>query len=175
MNIFMLHTDPAKAAQAHIDRHVVKMLIEYAQIMSSVHRFWTPADKINPILYRLTHKNHPSVKWASQSRAEYIWLRNLWEELHVEYKRRYGLHKTHGSFAKLYHYLYFPPNEMPNIHATEATVTPYMAKEFQAVGPDYKHINPVIAYRNYYRDTKTLDASGKPMAIWTNRGKPEWF
>lgn len=148
------------------------MMIEYAQIMSSVHRLWTPADKINPILYRLTHKNHPSVKWASQSRAEYIWLRTLWEELHVEYKHRYGLNKTHGSFAKLYPDLYFPPDGMPSIPS--ATAAPYMAKEFQAVG-DMKHHDPVKAYREYYRKTKQFDASGKPMAKWTNRGKPDWF
>ena len=176
MNIFMLDTCPRKAAQAHIDRHVVKMLIEYAQILSAVHHLWDDPNDIPVEIYKLTHKNHPSVKWASKSRAEYIWLRELWTELHIEYIYRYGAGKAdprHASVKKLFAPLYFPPSKMPGVPL--ATATPYMAKEFQAVGPDLKHIDPVEAYREYYRTTKQFDAKGNPMAKWTKRGKPEWF
>jgi len=34
MNVFALHTDPVIAAQMHADKHVVKMIIEYAQLTS---------------------------------------------------------------------------------------------------------------------------------------------
>ena len=38
MNIFYLHKDPVICAEYHIDKHVVKMPIEYAQLMSTAHR-----------------------------------------------------------------------------------------------------------------------------------------
>ena len=38
MNIFYLHKDPKICAEQHLDKHVVKMLIEYAQLMSTAHR-----------------------------------------------------------------------------------------------------------------------------------------
>ena len=38
MNIFALDQSPEKAAQMHLDRHVVKMIIEYAQLLSTAHR-----------------------------------------------------------------------------------------------------------------------------------------
>lgn len=38
MNIFYLSKDPELAAQYHCDKHVVKMIIEYAQLLSTAHR-----------------------------------------------------------------------------------------------------------------------------------------
>ena len=38
MNIFYLHKDPEISAKMHCDKHVVKMIIEYAQLMSTAHR-----------------------------------------------------------------------------------------------------------------------------------------
>lgn len=38
MNIFVLSQDPREAAQMHLDKHVVKMIIEYAQLLSTAHR-----------------------------------------------------------------------------------------------------------------------------------------
>jgi hypothetical protein len=38
MNIFVLDNDPKLAAQMHLDKHVVKMIIEYAQLLSTAHR-----------------------------------------------------------------------------------------------------------------------------------------
>jgi len=172
----MLDTDPQKAAQYHIDRHVTKMILETAQILSTVHHIWDDPDHVPIEIYKPTHRNHPSVKWAATSRAEYLWLRELWTELHIEYMYRYGAGKhdpRHASVKKLYAALYFPPYKMPDIHSTAAA--PYMSKEFQAMPVDLKRINPVDAYREYYRTSKQTDASGKPMAKWTKRGKPEWF
>lgn len=173
----MLDTDPKLAAQAHIDRHVVKMLIEYAQILSAAHRIWTAPEDIHPDLYRLTHKNHPSVKWAALNRYNYTWLHALWISLHEEYRHRYGATKWHASYGKLWTRLYAPPYDMPLFPRPdyEAPFTSLeMKPEHQAVG-DLKQNNPVDAYREYYRTTKVTDAKGKLMAIWTNRGKPEWF
>lgn len=38
MNIFALDSEPKLAARYHLDRHCVKMILEYAQILSTVHR-----------------------------------------------------------------------------------------------------------------------------------------
>lgn len=38
MNIFVLHDEPSLAARDHCDKHVVKMVLEYAQLMSTAHR-----------------------------------------------------------------------------------------------------------------------------------------
>lgn len=38
MNIFHLDRDPVVAARMMCDKHVVKMIVEYAQLMSTAHR-----------------------------------------------------------------------------------------------------------------------------------------
>ena len=38
MNLFYLHKDPVQSAEMHCDKHVVKMIIEYAQMLSTAHR-----------------------------------------------------------------------------------------------------------------------------------------
>ena len=38
MNIFVLDKNPIKAAQQHCDKHVVKMILESAQMLSTAHR-----------------------------------------------------------------------------------------------------------------------------------------
>ena len=39
MNIFYLHEDPIQNIKWHVDKHVVKMATEYAQLLSTAHRF----------------------------------------------------------------------------------------------------------------------------------------
>lgn len=188
MNIFFLARDPEAAAEYHIDRHVTKMMVEYAQILSTVWHIHWPSNAANHAahgyVYRPTHRNHPSVKWAADNPNNYAWLVRLWQSLHEEYQFRYGGQKFHMSYLKCHSTLkYIPhPECRPARPGGLATFAPTfcdqskitMASNFQAVG-DFKRDDPVDAYRLYYRSTKTLDASGKPMAIWTKRGKPEWF
>jgi hypothetical protein len=38
MNIFVLDTNPAKAAKYHNNKHCVKMILETAQLLSTAHR-----------------------------------------------------------------------------------------------------------------------------------------
>ena len=38
MNIFFIDRDPVLAARYHCDKHVPKMIVEYAQLMSTAHR-----------------------------------------------------------------------------------------------------------------------------------------
>lgn len=164
MNIFMLCKNPTAAAQFHNDKHTVKMLLEYPQILSTAHFL---CDGPNTLFYKPTHKGHPSVKWAAASVHNYRWLWYLWHDLHEEYRFRYGANKTHKAWADLGATLKTPPK---NISSLEVPMT----REYQAVG-DMKQDDPVAAYRDYYIKTKQVTSAGKPMAIWSRRGTPEWF
>ena len=38
MNLFYLHDNPKDCANMHVDKHCVKMILEYAQLLSTAHR-----------------------------------------------------------------------------------------------------------------------------------------
>ena len=72
MNIFYLHRDPVAAAQMQCDKHVVKMILESAQMLSTAHRVLdgdTYADLRG--MYKLAHKNHPSTRWVRSNYRHY--------------------------------------------------------------------------------------------------------
>ena len=89
MNIFYLdfHTD--KCAEYHCDKHVLKMIIEYAQLLSTAHRVLDGDDCIGfEKLYRVAHKNHPCTIWVRENKKHYRWLFDLWKSLSQEYTLR---------------------------------------------------------------------------------------
>jgi len=150
MNIFVLHTDPARAAQDHCDRHVVKMLLETAQLLCSVH---DPGEAP----YRRTHYSHPCSVWARASLQNYDWLVGLGEALAREYTRRYG--KVHKSQRVVE----WAEQNVPDLPSTGQT--PFVL----AMPEEYKQDCPVRAYRAYYRGEKGW-------ARWDKIGNvPEWF
>ena len=77
MNIFVLDEDVEKCAEYHCDKHVIKMILESAQMMSAVVRL-----NGHDTGYKLTHKNHPCTIWARKSLSNYIWLKSLISLLH---------------------------------------------------------------------------------------------
>jgi len=83
MNIFVLDNNIQKAAEYHVDKHVVKMILESAQILSTVVRS-TRIDKG----YKSTHEKHPCVLWCKSSLSNWRWLKSLSEALNEEYKYR---------------------------------------------------------------------------------------
>ena len=96
MNIFYLHRDPHKAAEYQYNKHVVKMILESAQMLCTAHHCIMGSDADVP--YKLAHRNHPSTKWARQSGQNYAWLYYHMMELGREYEKRYG--KKHLSIIK---------------------------------------------------------------------------
>ena len=100
MNIFFLDEDSKMCAQAHCDKHVVKMILEYAQMMSTAHRVLDPPSELIEPMYKPTHKNHPAAVWVRESDANYKWLYDLWFWLAKEYWWRYD--KMHKTWEKLY-------------------------------------------------------------------------
>ena len=173
MNRFILDIDPEKAAQYHCDKHVVKMILEEAQMLSTAHRIldgtqyvaysgrkikrWALSDDRENILYKATHVNHPCTQWSIQTSSNYKWGFLLFTMLLQEYTFRYGKH--HKSEA-LIPYLQNTPN---NISVGKLTNFP------QAMPVDCKAENSIDAYRNYYINYK------KSFAKWTKRETPDWF
>jgi hypothetical protein len=96
MNIFYLHEDPKKAAEYQYNKHVVKMILESAQMLCTAHHLLDGPDADVP--YKIAHKNHPSTVWARQSSQNYAWLYYHMVALGDEYTKRYG--KTHLTIKK---------------------------------------------------------------------------
>lgn len=152
MNIFLLDNDLEQCARAHVDRHVVKMITEYAQLLSSAVRL-SGIDAG----YKLTHANHPSAIWTRESLDNWIWLRELATELNYEWRYRYDHAHDHKAFEMI------KSLPMPNIPRSGMT-------QFRLAMPDdVKVDDPVQSYRNYYNVHK------QHIAKWTNRDMPDWF
>ena len=157
MNIFYLDKDINKAAEYHNDKHCVKMILEYAQLLCTAHRE-LDGDNANENLYKSTHKNHPSAKWVRESKANYEYLYRLFNALCNEYTHRYG--KTHLTYQKLHNVLATPPHNIPDKEFTEPT---------PAMPDDVKNNDSLKAYRDYYKKYKSH------LAVWTKRDTPEWY
>jgi hypothetical protein len=94
MNIFFLSLSPKEAARLHCDKHVVKMIIETAQMLYSAHWMLNP-EGLKPTAYKIAHKNNPCSIWVRTSLTNYLWLASLGYWLCKEYNHRYGDHKVH--------------------------------------------------------------------------------
>jgi len=154
MQIFVLDKDPKKAARMLCDKHVVKMIVESAQILSTAHHLTN--SKYKDLLYKKTHEKHPCVIWANESKENYVWLLEHLKELLKEYTYRYG--KTHKTI-EIKKILENIPNLL-NIGLTEFA---------QATPEEYKEKNAIKAYRKYYKKEKA------DFAKWTKRTAPSWF
>lgn len=179
MNIFYLDNDPKTCAQMHLDKHVVKMILEYCQLLSTAHRVldgeeyigktktgrnvkrWILPDKREEIVYSATHINHPSAVWARQSELNYQWLYSLLKELCAEYTHRYGkVHKCES--IGLVNLLQVTPLSISgNSNFTEPT--PAMPDQYKVSG------DSIQSYKNYYIHEKHR------FAKWTKRDAPIWF
>jgi len=159
----MLFAKPKKCAEMHCDKHVVKMVLEYAQILCTTHRVVDEIDNDDvtyEIFYKKTHVNHPSVKWARETLGNYTWLYCLFKHLCKEYTRRYN--KIHLCDKKLRKLLKTPPKHINN--DMSITVLP------QCMPDDCKiKSNSIIAYRTYYIKEKAY------FAKWKHNNIPRWF
>jgi hypothetical protein len=180
MNIFYLHEDAKTSAMMHVDSHASKMIIEYAQLMSTAHRvldgkqvkrlskknrllttYDHPDPQLDHTLYKSCHVNHPSGIWVRQSKKNYRWLYEMWTELNTEFMYRYNKNVPHESFRKLEMVLATPPKNMYELGFCE----PY-----QAMFEDVKNPNSSLqAYHDYYIKYK------QHLAKWTKRGVPYWY
>ena len=136
MNIFYLDECPRKAAQLQYNKHVVKMILESAQMLCSAHHVLGNPDDVP---YKLAHKNHPSTIWVRENSLHYDWLYEHFCALQGEYYKRYG--KTHMSFDKCYVPCMSHPANIPH--------EPFEQPP-QCMPDEYKDECSVKAYWNYY-------------------------
>ena len=153
MNIFVLDNDHKKCAEYHCDKHTVKMILEYAQILSTNVRIVNDCE----VGYKITHRNHPCTVWARQSLSNWLWLKKLSFHLNEEYKYRYGHVRNHKSYDVI--------ESLPAPNIPDMGLTPFA----QAM-PDYcKSDDAVDAYRRYYILEK------KDIVNWKKRNLPNWY
>lgn len=162
MNIFVLSKILKYCAIYLPDKHVVKMILEYAQLLSTAHHVLSTEGKKPPEgIYRKTHVNHPCAIWVRKSDKNYTWLYNLWILTLKEYTFRFK--KIHAS-SRLISVL---KNLPPKIPITSKR-TPFA----QAMPENYRKSlsKTVDAYRNYFIGAKSHLAKWKPP-----RSKPYWW
>lgn len=176
MNIFSVDDSPEFSAMSLVDSHVVKMILETAQLLSTAHRVldgveytdksktgrnikrWKLNDSRDTVLYSATHVSHPSAVWVRETSGNYDWLYFHFLALLKEYTFRYGKqHKCAFLVAPL-------------------VIAPYNLKlgrrtEFACAMPDEYKISydAVTNYRDYYARGK------KHLHKWTKRERPEWI
>lgn len=152
MNIFYLHRDPVKAAQIQYDKHVVKMILESAQMLCTAHHVYGNPDDVP---YKQAHLNHPSTIWTRSSRPNYFWLYKHMIALGEEYTKRYG--KIHMTIDKCKLPLSFCPDGITSETFTEPP---------QAMPDQYKVPGcSVTAYWNYYEGEKYSVANKREKLI----------
>ena len=182
MNIFYLDKDPIEAAKQSCDKHVVKMIVESAQMLSTAHRMidgnlytdktktgrkikrWKhPNPNMEKTLYKACHTGHPSTVWVMESAYNYHWLYKHMMALNTEFKMRYGHILDHKTIQLLEGALMYPPK---NISLNTIATDPPPAM------PDYCKIpgDSVASYRKYYIYEKQRFATWKsPSTV------PAWY
>lgn len=153
MNIFILDNDISKNVLYHADKHVIKMILESAQMLSTAVRL-SGIDAG----YKPTHIKHPCVLWVSSSLSNWRWLLDLTKGLNEEWRYRYNHKNNHKSFDVA--------TSLPEPNIDDIGITP-----FAVCMPDDVKIDndPVKSYRNYYKINKSHIHS------WKNREIPEWI
>lgn len=164
MNIFAVHQDPVVAAGMLPDPHVVKMILESAQIASTVLR---GEGREDAFLYKATHARHPCVKWAARSRANLAWVVVHGLGLAAEYNRRFGReHKTRAVLAAIGELLAEGVPLASWIESSWQTAEPFTL----AMPDEYKRADPIESYRLYMRSEKNH------LARWRAPGhRPYWW
>lgn len=182
MNIFILHEDPVIAAQLQCNKHIVKMTLESAQMLSTAHRMldgytiqgisksgkrsvkhWThPNKELDTILYKAVHFSHPCTVWTMETSSNYIWHYQHFVALCDEFQYRYN--KKHMSDDKLRVILKTIPS---NIKIGPLTIHPLaMGSNPECMDKE----DPVKSYRSFYQ---TKQARFK--MEWSKRDVPNWF
>ena len=188
MNIFALHWKQRKAARWHVDKHVVKMLLEYCQLLYTAHwalyypellackspialsraqkklsimQFAPLCDSSKEPTYRPCHIHHPCATWARATLGNYKWLAKLGIEVAREYTHRFG--KEHSCQKHIEWLATHRPPTLRNILRQPFVIA--MNEEFQISK------NAIESYRNYYNTQKRE----KGIITYTKRHVPHWI
>jgi hypothetical protein len=180
MNLFILDKNPETAARLQCDKHVVKMIVESGQMLSTAHRvldgiellkpsksgktmqkYWRLTGAKEEALYKAVHVGHPCTEWTMESSTNYGWHLVHFVSLCDEYTYRYGkVHKT----SELIGHLMDLPRNIP-----EGPMTDF--KLAMGSNPEcFFYGDPVKSYRAFYQTKQD-----RFKMTWTKRDIPEWF
>jgi len=159
MNIFHLHKDPKICAEYHCDRHVVKMILETAQMLSTAYRKHCGDDIL---LYKSVYPKHPMTLWVGESVENFNYAHKLGKELGLQYYKRYG--RIHKSSAIM---IAFDLGRLSNVE--DRFPSQYFTRPPLCMPDEYKSGDYVQSYRNYYIGDK------KRFAKYTNTSTPEFM
>lgn len=155
MNIFYLDHDIDTSVSYHIDKHVIKIPLECAQMLSTANRSCGLDEG-----YKSSYINHPMNKWVRTCLENWFWMKSYAISLNEEYKFRYNKKQNHKSIDVI------NSLSIPNLPRFG-----YMTDPPCCMPDHYKINNDVVqSYRNYYRQEKIKIASWK-----TPRSKPAWL
>jgi len=157
MNLFILSLIPKEIAEAMMDKHVIKILLEAVQMLCSAMHVLEPG--IHPGIYKMAHKNHPVTIWCRTSRENFEWTLQLVDCMHEEWRYRYGHTKVHKSYVVATYLREHVPAQFPVSGMTRFAL---------AMPDEYKREDPVESYRRYY-------ISKRSFATWKKRDPPKWF
>lgn len=160
MNIFYLDHDPAVAARYHCDKHVIKMILESAQLLCTAINYHA-GKQVTP--YKSTHVSHPCSIWVRESFENWSYVYQLMFDLEFEWRYRWQHTKKHSSVVALSG-TNITALAIAHIPAGQLT-TPALAMPTLYQIPN----DPVESYRTYYRISK------HNLLQYTRRERPEWL
>ncbi|OMJ77583.1 hypothetical protein SteCoe_22791 [Stentor coeruleus] len=152
MNIFVLSLQIIECAMFHCDQHVIKMILESAQMLCTA--CVMTGGKAG---YKPAHKNHPCTLWVMSSLSNWRWLKSLAIALNDEYKYRYKKEVDHKSINVI--------NELDEPKIEDKGLLPFAL----AMPDEFRDPDPVLAYRKYYAGAKYR------FATWRSRDIPQWY
>lgn len=196
MNIFYLSEDPRQAAEWMVDKHVVKMILETAQILSTVHRVIDGQEV--EVTYKIPAKvvempfEGTTITKPAKMRKKKVWVlednRNdiLYAATHINHPSTVWARQSVENYNWLVDHLFALSDEYTYRYGKRhATITklglvlqspPFALKEWDATlmpscMPDECKIStdPVMNYREYYRTSKAS------MHSWKKRDVPFWI
>lgn len=163
MNIFWLHRLLSKNAEYYHDKHVVKIILEIAQMLWAAHHSYglpEPDGGIPVKVYRKSHENHPCTKWCRENSANYQRAADMGLALCSEYTFRYG--KQHKCQVIIEWLRQNPPAAIPR--RDKYTCPPLcMPDEYK------RNKKPVESYRRYYVGEKINEKTS-----WKKRKQPNF-
>jgi len=174
MNLFLLDWNTKKCAQYHFDKHVVKMILELCQLLSTTLHVLLPQKASqyleNGSIYKSTHKNHPCAKWLREHPNNYKFTVTLLNALCKEYTYRYKkVHKCQPMID--FFRTHVPPIKYFEIKDTQL-IGPYrVTQPAQAMPEECKvESDAISAYRRYY-----MSPMKEHLRSWKFRDVPDWF
>lgn len=199
MNIFVLDRDPRVAAAFHCDKHVVKMIVEYAQLLSTAHRMWDgglqewtfPTDngKIKTLRFfeldgEYSKPTHVTDFFGRVKYSIEVENRLCYNASHANHPSAIWARNTDTNYHWLVSLFEGVLREYTKrygkIHATEKLLEFFRTAPKRipkgpltpfalAMPEQYKVEDAVLAYQNYYVGDKVR------FARWTNTAVPKWF